>query len=60
MDDLGKNVDDLGANRLGGTCEPGMLADVVGRVVSRPAVGKRLREREQGIFGSTHETGQME
>ena len=38
VDELGKNVDDLGASCLGGPSEPGMLAEVVGRVVSRPAV----------------------
>ena len=38
VDDLGKNVDDHGASCLGGPCEPGILADVVGWVVPRPAV----------------------
>ena len=38
VDDLGKDVDDHGASCLRGPCEPGMLADVVGRVVPRPAV----------------------
>ena len=38
MDGLGKNSEHHGASCLGGPSVPGMLADVVGRVVPRPAV----------------------
>ena len=37
-DGLGKNSENHGASCLGGPSVPGMLADVVGRVVPRPAV----------------------
>ena len=47
VDDLGKNVDDHGASCLGGPSEPGMLIDVVGRVVFRPA------DCESGSKGSS-------
>ena len=50
VDDLGKKVDDHGASCLGCPCEPGMPADVVGRVVSRPAVES---DCESGSKGST-------
>ena len=46
--DLGKNVDDQGASSLGSPSEPGMLADVVGRVVSRPAVDSDCESGSKG------------
>ena len=50
VDDLGKNVDDQGVSCLAGPGAPGMLAGVVGRVVSRPAVE---RDCESGSKGSS-------
>ena len=38
IDRLGKNAENHGARCFGGPSVPGMLADVVGRVVPRPAV----------------------
>ena len=43
VDDLGKNVDDHGASCLGSPSEPGILAHVVARVVSRPGVESDAR-----------------
>ena len=43
------DVDDHGASCLGGPSEPGMLADVVGRVVSRPAVGSDCESGSKGF-----------
>ena len=53
VDDLGKNVDDHGASCLGGPSVPGMLADVDGRVVPRPAVESVC---ESGSKGSSART----
>ena len=50
VDDLVKNVDDHGASCLRGPSEPGMLADVVGRVVPRPAMES---DCDSGSMGSS-------